>query len=234
MNRLKQMLRTNIPSSWYDSYLHWRLSPAEYRQARIDVYEKEYNGSIIRIGQYRYRLHRHESVSRNLYADRGFSSDLIHFLSCLLSVSGCFIDVGANIGSVSVPILSHSSLPALAIEPIKTNFDLLSENLVLNGVDSRVQTLQAAAGDRVGKVSMYISLTKSGDNHINYHPDETDCEAVEVPLTTLDTCIERYPELTPPFLIKVECRVTNPTYYEDRGCLLNIPLCLSWSCGRGV
>ena len=63
-------------------------------------------------------------------------------------LSGWALDVGAHIGSVTVPLLiDNPDLRVVAIEAVPPNVDLLLENLKLNGVDDRCTVMFGAAWD---------------------------------------------------------------------------------------
>lgn len=201
--QLKNGLWNLLPELILDYYMRWRLPFEKYRAFRISRYEKNYDGSIIKLGRNYYRLHKHESVSRNLYADKIFSGDIVNFLGKLMPIFGSFIDVGANIGSITVPTISRYALPSLAVEPVADNYKLLKENLRLNGLEKQVKTLQAAVGDSEGVTQIYLSPNNSGDHRIN-RKDNEERKSEQVSLYTLDKCLREYDELKPPYLIKVD------------------------------
>jgi FkbM family methyltransferase len=63
-------------------------------------------------------------------------------------LSGWALDVGAHIGSVTVPLLlDNPDLRVMAIEAVPPNRDLLRENLELNGVLDRCAIAYGAAWD---------------------------------------------------------------------------------------
>jgi FkbM family methyltransferase len=227
-NRIKALLSPAL----MDGYMQWRLSPSDYRSYRIKQYEMNYDGSIVRLGRFNFRLHQKESVSRNLYADSVFSGDVVKFLKALLPHSKSFIDVGANIGSISVPIINDGSLPALAIEPVADNYKLLQENLRLNNLlTEQVQTLQAAVGDFNGISQMYLSPNNSGDHRIGRDTDEQYRQAVEVPIITLDQCLQQFDNIVPPYLIKVDVQGYEAHVLRGSTCMFVIEL---WPWGLEV
>jgi FkbM family methyltransferase len=84
---------------------------------------------------------------------------------------GTFVDIGANFGYFSVLWLSKWNGDALAIEPIRQNFELLTENVRSFGL--RAKTAMCCLGDHEGEVTMsydlqYPMLAKIGD-----HPGES-------------------------------------------------------------
>jgi FkbM family methyltransferase len=63
-------------------------------------------------------------------------------------LTGWALDVGAHIGSVTVPLLlDNPELKVLAVEAVPPNVDLLRENLALNGVEDRCIVWKSAAWD---------------------------------------------------------------------------------------
>ena len=99
-----------------------------------------------------------------------------------------FVDVGANIGTTSLAAVTLGAERVLAVEPAPGNYRLLMANIALNGLDDRVSAVNAAAGDREGTATLYLSPTNSGDHRLT---DEHERDRVEVPLTTLPRILRR-------------------------------------------
>lgn len=73
-----------------------------------------------------------------------------------------FIDVGANIGAQSVYAMRSGAFArAIAVEPDPHNFDILKQNLAVNGLDDRVKPIAAA----VSAVSGRMQLARHRKNH---------------------------------------------------------------------
>jgi len=78
-----------------------------------------------------------------------------------------FIDVGANIGTTTVPaIMEWGASLVLAIEPEPENFKLLRCNTILNCIDNQVVCVQAAATDKRGPITLELSGSNSGDHRV--------------------------------------------------------------------
>lgn len=61
--------------------------------------------------------------------------------------AGIAIDVGAHIGTVTVPLtIDNPGVTVVAIEPVFENTMMLRRNITLNGLDDRVTVLPIAAG----------------------------------------------------------------------------------------
>ena len=77
-------------------------------------------------------------------------------------LSGWALDVGAHIGSVTVPLLlDNPDLRVVAIEAVPPNVELLSENLNLNGVYDRCTIVNAAAWKGTGTVEVEFGYSGS-------------------------------------------------------------------------
>lgn len=112
-------------------------------------------------------------------------------------VGTALVDVGANIGTTTVPaLLSGTFDRALAIEPEAANFVNLRLNLVLNDLESRVAARQLAASDSAGSAYLRVSARRSGKHHLEGPVDDgagrggANRRQVEVPTATLDAVLE--------------------------------------------
>ncbi|MDI3489245.1 MAG: hypothetical protein PWP11_522 [Thauera sp.] len=91
------------------------------------------------------------------------------------------IDVGANIGTITIPALKRGLMQtATAIEPHPDNLRLLRANLALNGLENRVAVLAQAVSD-LADVTLFLheSLTNSGNHTIS-------TDGIPVPSSRLD------------------------------------------------
>jgi FkbM family methyltransferase len=107
------------------------------------------------------------------------------------------IDVGANIGTTTIPaLLSLPFATAVALEPEFENFLTLRLNLLLNGVEDRAEAIHAAASNRSGEIDLVVDRTRSGKHWIavdetrllTARPNET---PTSVPCIRLDSLIGR-------------------------------------------
>lgn len=123
----------------------------------------------------------------------------------LASVSGVaaplsgrvFIDVGANIGVTSVPaIRRYGAARVIAYEPDPHNHRLLRCNIILNGLDSRIEAVHAAVSNQAGSIELELSKTNPGDHRVRVTTragafDESDRSTITVPAVTLDGEVTR-------------------------------------------
>jgi FkbM family methyltransferase len=80
---------------------------------------------------------------------------------------GTFIDVGANIGTTTIPALrDYRFKRAIACEPEPENLSLLKLNLVANGLERDVAICPAAIGDVDGEVEFVVFEHRSGRHEV--------------------------------------------------------------------
>lgn len=72
-----------------------------------------------------------------------------------LQIRGVYVDVGAYVGTHSLYFARLCNAARVyAFEPLTSNFDRLSANLVLNGLNERVVPFKLALSDRKGQISL--------------------------------------------------------------------------------
>jgi FkbM family methyltransferase len=107
-----------------------------------------------------------------------------------LAVGRVMIDIGANVGTTSIPraILGDFAW-VYAIEPDTRNYACLVRNVVASGMRGLVLPDRVAIGDLNGEVTM--RRMKSGTHHLVQRAEDINKEErVTVPCFTLDTWIE--------------------------------------------
>ena len=109
-------------------------------------------------------LHRWEA-SKVVYANPPDYAEMTVWRNTL-QPGDLFMDVGANVGSYSI-LAGELGAEVMALEPAEDTFELLTENLHLNGYE--VQPIRAAAGATCGTARFTTGLDSG--NHI--HPDGT-------------------------------------------------------------
>ncbi len=78
-----------------------------------------------------------------------------------------FVDVGANIGTSTIPALTvFGAKDAVVFEPAPMNFNLLRCNVTANNLDKRVRAFQIALSDQNGQATMEVPEHDWGDNRL--------------------------------------------------------------------
>lgn len=108
-----------------------------------------------------------------------------------LAVGRAMIDIGANIGTTSIPrALLGDFACVYAVEPDPANYACLVRNIAANGVRGLVLPDRVAIGDANGE--MTLRTLTSGTHHlVTRSTDIDEHERVVVPCLTLDTWVER-------------------------------------------
>lgn len=77
----------------------------------------------------------------------------------------CICDVGAHIGLYTLRISKQApNSKVISIEANPTNFKFLIKNVSINGLGKRIRGLNVAAGQKKGKVILWLSSISGGDN----------------------------------------------------------------------
>jgi len=63
------------------------------------------------------------------------------------------VNVGANIGLVSVFLAQHLQHRVVALEPNKEAFDLLTQNIKINHLEDKIEAMQVCIGEKEGTMS---------------------------------------------------------------------------------
>lgn len=107
-----------------------------------------------------------------------------------------FVDVGANIGTTTVPaLLTHGFGSAVAVEPEPENLRVLRLNMLLNGVEDQVKVLPAAVSDEVGQSNLVVDHSRGGKHWIvtddgTRKPKDASPTILQVESVTLDHLVE--------------------------------------------
>jgi FkbM family methyltransferase len=146
----------------------------------VDPRDKEIGRSLLVHGEFEY----HEK--RDWFEFIPKSSDKL------------FVDIGANIGTTSIPILLDKCVGrVLAFEPDPDNFHLLQYNIGANGLGNRITAVQCALSNSSGTVRFERSAENFGDHRVRYQDlpggsyNEGTRTTIEVPCMTLDDILGR-------------------------------------------
>jgi FkbM family methyltransferase len=121
-------------------------------------------------------------LTGNLYAGLHDFSDMGYVLHCLRS-GDLFVDVGANAGAYSVLACGAAGASGLAFEPVPEAFERLSDNVRLNGLDTRLACRRLALAAAPGR--LHFTASQDTVNHALASGEARD-GAIEVRASTLD------------------------------------------------
>jgi FkbM family methyltransferase len=103
-------------------------------------------------------------IRRGSYADHAPYGAIEQVLAD--SPTGTYLDIGANIGTTTIPVAGKYGWDFHVFEPDPVNFRRLQSNLVRNGVAAKVHANNLAVSDRTGTVELRQSPYNLGDHRI--------------------------------------------------------------------
>lgn len=106
--------------------------------------------------------------------------------------TGVMVDIGANIGAVSLLAVALGAKKVLAFEPEPENFSLLQKNLELNSVDC-VEAHQMAVWSSSTKIPLVPS--QGGSTSDPHSVEVNKASVIQVQATTLKKILSEYDEI---------------------------------------
>lgn len=143
-------------------------------------------GKLIRIRHHDYKIFfSHTNVAKALYLFRNLHDGDVDEIKDLLKPGDTFIDIGANIGTITIPLSKYigDNGKIIAIEAHPNTYTELRRNIKLNHLNN-VQTFQIAIGDYDG-IIRFSNIKFDDMNHII--TDKRETNYIEVPIIRLDT-----------------------------------------------
>jgi FkbM family methyltransferase len=145
------------------------------RSCLFDVIGRESPAVAVRVGDLWYFVPTNDVLGKLTFLEGGFEQQVMEAAVSLLEerlghpplAGRTFVDVGANIGTSTVPALKTlGARHAIAIEPAEENCRLLRANIAANNLDGRVTVVQVALSDHAGEHQLEIGPDNSGDCRI--------------------------------------------------------------------
>lgn len=121
---------------------------------------------------------------------------------------GTFIDVGANIGLVVVPVVERTGSIGIAFEPEPRNFGFLSRNVARHGLADRIECQPVACYSEPASLRLSLSSDNLGDHRLQPRaargslPERAE---IEVKACRLDDAL-RARELPHPIVVKLDAQ----------------------------
>lgn len=148
---------------------------------------------FIRAGLSNLARHRYRSTPLPLH-----EAPILEDVFSQLSGSDVFYDLGANLGSFSIPA-SHCGANVVAFEPHPSNVSALEQAAVSNGVADRIDINDVAVGEQTGETELEVhSNTKEHRLHV-----EPDFETITIDVVRGDDYIQQR-DLPTPSVIKID------------------------------
>jgi FkbM family methyltransferase len=117
---------------------------------------------------------------------------------------GTFIDVGANIGLVVVPVVERSRAVGIAFEPEPRNFGFLTRNVERHALSDRIECHPVACYSEARHLLLSLSSDNLGDHRLQPSAASVpNASSIEVETARLDDVL-RGRELVHPIVIKLD------------------------------
>ncbi len=136
-------------------------------------------------------------VTGNIYTGL-HEFDEMAFLLHFLNENDTFFDVGSNVGSYTLLASGVRGAKSIAIEPVKSTFDILTKNIELNKLQDKVSLINSGAGS--GHGTLVFSSNEDTTNHVIAFNETNRDHTTEVPVITVDSLLTK----TQPILIKID------------------------------
>lgn len=133
--------------------------------------------------------------------------------------SGCYIDIGANIGLTTIPVAQNPLVRCIAIEPEPVNFANLTANIDVNCRHGNVELHQIAAFNRQATLRFEIAASGNlGDHRLRLQDKpgllgEHGWATIEVDAAPLDDIVG---SVERPLAVKIDTQGAEP-YVVDGG-----------------
>jgi FkbM family methyltransferase len=121
------------------------------------------------------------------YEDMSF---LLHFLR----PDDVFFDIGANVGAYTLLASGEVGARTISVEPVPSTFKFLSDNIIINKLEDKVELLNNGLGSNSGT----IKFTKSFDT-VNHVATENETDTIDVTVKIMDEIASQVP-----ILIKID------------------------------
>lgn len=139
-----------------------------------------------------------EGIDLSLFLFGSFERDILHTIKTLMARDGVFIDVGANVGALTLPVADYLDRGHVyAVEPTDFAFLKLQKNLDLNPrISPRVTPIQTFVSSEAATASelvAYSSWPVTGNDDKRQHPVHKGVpQAAPCGQVTLDGLIEAH------------------------------------------
>ena len=99
------------------------------------------------------------------FANYAYEWSVKSFVYKHLSECDVFLDIGANIGTYAI-LLAKEGLRGYAFEPIKSNYDAVRINLILNNLEDKVKVFPVALGEVSHHAEFAFDRVNTGASHL--------------------------------------------------------------------
>jgi FkbM family methyltransferase len=99
------------------------------------------------------------------FANYAYEWNVKKFVYEHLPQCDAFLDIGSNIGTYAI-LLAGKGLHGYAFEPVKSNYDALRVNLILNNMEEKVHPFHLALGETKQQAEFAFDTVNTGASHL--------------------------------------------------------------------
>ncbi len=105
-------------------------------------------------------------ISRQVYINKTYNFETLNKAIQILGKVDIIFDIGANIGTTCITAIKKKfSKTAIAIEVDNENFELLRQNIILNKMEDKIKSFNAAIGYKQKKIDLIKNKNNFGANY---------------------------------------------------------------------
>lgn len=146
-----------------------------------------------------------EFLQAHLYLFGSYELPTVRFIRKLLSKGGTAVDVGAQIGYLTLVMAmsGEKSATVYSFEPEPENIRRFNRNIHLNTI-SNVTLIQKAVSNTNSPIKLYLSADHNAGTHSTIASDpNVSSQYIEIPAVTLDTVVSEH-NITELSLVKID------------------------------
>ncbi len=139
-----------------------------------------------------------ENIGYEIFINGIYEKETVDFICSKLTFGSIYIDIGANIGSIVIPVSKKmGNIHGLCIEASPTVYGYLEKNMLANQIEN-IKIINIAISDTDNKlVSFYSPSGQFGKGHMSGIIKE---ESINVETIKLDSLLQNYQIANPDFI----------------------------------
>ncbi len=160
-----------------------------------------------------------ENIGYEIFINGIYEKETSDFIISKIPEGGVYIDIGANIGSITIPVIKNKkNVKVICIEASRSVYSYLEANCRTNKLENIV-LINKAISDKDDEVMNFYSPTgQFGKGHFS---NDLNDEMEKVSTIRLDTLLKKY-DITKPDFIKVDIEGYEYYAFKSAGEMLEV------------